>query len=214
MTMRHIVFFIAYTLLLAGCSGSGSTDSATCEYHKEKLDTFLAQFAQYGSKLPDGSFFKVRENFPSEICSPEINKYSFSFLLPYDDEWDCVAKELYYRPCYRIEQENYHLVAIETCCDVVKNDGYPCCYNILATYGKNGKFIDFATVGKSSDVEYCKVEPATDEYEIIYTQYRFKDAESAYNGEGDISVYKVTVDSNGTISKCLLREERGRLAAE
>ncbi|MBR6805472.1 MAG: hypothetical protein IKM47_02985, partial [Bacteroidaceae bacterium] len=106
--MKHIIFFIAYIMLLSGCSGSDSPNSAvekgiTCEeeYNKSKLDSFLTQFAQYGNRRPDKSFFRVREKFPTEICSPEINKYFFSFLLPYDDDWDCVVKELYYRPCYR-----------------------------------------------------------------------------------------------------------------
>ena len=97
---------------------------------------------------------------------------------------------------------------------MVNSGGYPYCYNILATYGKNGKFIDFATVGKSSDIEYCRIEPATGEYEMIYTQYRFDDVESVYNGEGEISVYNVAVDSNGAIRKHLLRKGRGRLVSE
>ena len=215
--MKISFAFVVCVLLFSGCSGTPvSTKGIACveEANKSKLDSFITQFAQYGNKLPDKSFFRVREKYPTEICSPEINKYFFSFLLPYDDDWDCVAKELYYRPCYRIEQDNFHLVAMEACCDVVNSGGYPCCYNILATYGKNGKFIDFATVGKSSDIEYCRIEPATGEYEMIYTQYRFDDVESVYNGEGEISVYNVAVDSNGAIRKHLLRKGRGRLVSE
>ena len=49
---------------------------------------------------------------------------------------------------------------------------------------------------------------------MIYTQYRFDDVESVYNGEGEISVYNVAVDSNGAIRKHLLRKGRGRLVSE
>ena len=124
--MKISFAFVVCVLLFSGCSigdnkNSGVEKVIACEEeaNKSKLDSFITQFAQYGNRRPDKSFFRVREKFPTEICSPEINKYFFSFLLPYDDDWDCVVKELYYRPCYRIEQDNFHLVAMETCCDVV-----------------------------------------------------------------------------------------------
>ena len=42
----------------------------------------------------------------------------------------------------------------------------------------------------------------------VYTQYNFKDIETAYDGDCDVSVYKVTVAEDGRMGKSLLREEK------
>ena len=68
--------------------------------------------------------------------------------------------------------------------------------------------VDFVTVGIGSDLAAYKIEPSTGEYEIVYTQYNFKDIETAYNGNCDVSVYKVTVGEDGRMGKSLLREEK------
>ena len=195
-------------LLFWCCSNNHSPNVAVYEPHNAKFDSFLTQFAQFDGKQLSESFFRVREQFPNEKFSPCIDKYSFPFLLPYDEECNCEAKELYYRPCYKIERKNYFLVSIEVCCDVTKTSGYPYSENTLVAYDKKGNMIDFVTVGTGSDLESCKIEPSTGEYEFVYTQYNFKDIETAYDGDCDVSVYKVTVADDGRMCKSLLREEK------
>ena len=195
-------------LLFWCCSNSHSPNVAVDEQYNAKFDSFLAQFAQFDSKQLSEAFFRVREQFSNEKFSPYIDKYSFPFLLPYDEECNCEAKELYYRPCYKIEKKNYYLVSIEVCCDVTKTPGYPYSENTLVAYDKKGNMVDFVTVGIGSDFAAYKIEPSTGEYEIVYTQYNFKDIETAYNGNCDVSVYKVTVGEDGRMGKSLLREEK------
>ena len=206
--MRMFFAPIICILLFWSCSNSHSPNVVADEQHNAKFDSFLAQFAQFDSKQLSEAFFRVREQFSNEKFSPCIDKYSFPFLLPYDEECNCEAKELYYRPCYKIEKKNYYLVSIEVCCDVTKTPGYPYSENTLVAYDKKGNMVDFVTVGIGSDLAAYKIEPSTGEYEIVYTQYNFKDIETAYNGNCDVSVYKVTVGEDGRMGKSLLREEK------
>lgn len=206
--MKNLYTAIVCILIYCGCSSNYNQNATIEEYHKEKFDSFLTQFAQFDGKQPNESFFRQRKNFPNERLSPVLDKYHFSFLLPYDDECNCEAKELYYTPCYKIERKNYYLISMHTCCDVTKTAWYPYEDNTLVTYDKKGKIIDFATVGTGSDLEYYKIEPPSKENEIIYTQYFFKDVESFEKGNCDAFVYKVAVDDNGKIEKKLLREEK------
>ena len=206
--MRLISASIICILLFWCCSNNHSPNVAVDEPHNAKFDSFLTQFAQFDGKQLSESFFRVREQFPNEKFSPCIDKYSFPFLLPYDEECNCEAKELYYRPCCKIERKNYFLVSIEVCCDITKTPGYPYSENTLVAYDKKGNIIDFVTVGTGSDLESCKIEPSTGEYEFVYTQYNFKDIETAYDGDCDVSVYKVTVADDGRMGKSLLREEK------
>ena len=206
--MRMFFAPIICILLFWCCSNNHSPNVAVYEQHNAKFDSFLTQFAQFDGKQLSESFFRVREQFPNEKFSPFIDIYYFSFLLPYDDECNCEAKELYYRPCYKIERKNYFLVSIEVCCDVTKTPGYPYSENTLVAYDKKGNMVDFVTVGTGSDLESYKIEPSTGEYEFVYTQYNFKDIETAYDGDCDVSVYKVTVADDGRMCKSLLREEK------
>ena len=206
--MRMFFTPLICILLFWSCSNSHSPNVAVDEQYNAKFDSFLAQFAQFDSKQLSETFFRVREQFSNEKFSPYIDKYSFPFLLPYDEECNCEAKELYYRPCYKIEKKNYYLVSIEVCCDVTKTPGYPYSENTLVAYDKKGNMVDFVTVGIGSDLAAYKIEPSTGEYEIVYTQYNFKDIETAYNGNCDVSVYKVTVGEDGRMGKSLLREEK------
>ena len=206
--MRLISASIICILLFWCCSNNHSPNVAVDEPPNAKFDSFLTQFAQFDGKQLDESFFRMRKQFPNEKLSPIIDRYYFSFLLPYDEECNCEAKELYYRPCCKIERKNYYLVAMEVCCDITKTPGYPYCENTLVAYDKKGNMIDFVTVGTGSDLESCKIEPSTGEYEFVYTQYNFKDIETAYDGDCDVSVYKVTVAEDGRMGKSLLREEK------
>ena len=206
--MRAIFAFIICIITLGGCSYNSHSNGAIEDGNIEKFDSFLTQFAQFDGKQPDYSFFRVREKFPGEKNSPEINKYYFSLLLPYDDECNCVTKDLYYLPCYKIEKKNFYIISMNICCDITKTAGYPYTDNTLATYDKNGQIIDFVTIGTNSDIQTYTIEPSADENEITYTQYCFLDGESAYNGDCNVYVYKVTIDDSGKIDKNLLREEK------
>ena len=206
--MRMFFAPIICILLFWSCSNSHSPNVAVDEQYNAKFDSFLTQFAQFDGKQLDESFFRVRKQFPNEKLSPIIDRYYFSFLLPYDEECNCNVKELYYRPCCKIERKNYYLVAMEVCCDITKTPGYPYDDNALVTYDKKGNMVDFVTVGTGSDLAMFKIEPSTGEYEIVYTQYSFKDIESVYDSCCDVSVYKVTVDEDGRMGKSLLCEEK------
>ena len=206
--MRMFFTPLICILLFWSCSNSHSPNVAVDEQYNAKFDSFLTQFAQFDGKQLDESFFRVRKQFPNEKLSPIIDRYYFSFLLPYDEECNCNVKELYYRPCYKIERKNYYLMAMEVCCDITKTPGYPYDDNALVTYDKKGNMVDFVTVGTGSDLAMFKIEPSTGEYEIVYTQYSFKDIESVYDSCCDVSVYKVTVDEDGRMGKSLLREEK------
>ena len=206
--MRAVFTFIICIVTLGGCSYNHHSNVAVESSNIEKFDSFLTQFAPFDGKLPDDSFFRVREDFPGEKNSPEINKYYFSFLLPYDDDCSCVTKELYYRPCYKIEKKNFYIVSMNICCDITKTAEYPYTDNTLVTYDKNGQIIDFVTIGTSSDIQTYTIEPSADENEITYTQYCFADGESGYDGNCNVYVYKVRVDEKGKIDKNLLREEK------
>ena len=206
--MRMFFTPLICILFFWSCSNSHSSNVAVDEQYNAKFDSFLTQFAQFDGKQLDESFFRVRKQFPNEKLSPIIDRYYFSFLLPYDEECNCNVKELYYRPCYKIERKNYYLMAMEVCCDITKTPGYPYDDNALVTYDKKGNMVDFVTVGTGSDLAMFKIEPSTGEYEIVYTQYSFKDIESVYDSCCDVSIYKVTVDEDGRMGKSLLREEK------
>ena len=206
--MRQLFGSIICIILFWNCANNCNQNAAIEEHNKEKFDSFLTQFAQFDGNQPKESFFRQRNQFPNERLSPVLDKYHFSFLLPYDEECNCETKELYYTPCYKIERKNYYLISMHTCCDVTKTAWYPYEDNTLVTYDKKGKIIDFATVGTGSDLEYYKIDTPSEENEIVYTQYYFKDIESFDEGNCDTYVYKVTVDDNGKIDKRLLREEK------
>jgi hypothetical protein len=207
--MRGIYALIICILILGSCSNNHHSNATSIEGSDiEKFDSFLTQFALFDETHLNNSFFRVRKQFSGEHNSPEINKYYFSFLLPYDDNCNCVTKDLYYQPCYKIEKNNFYIISMNTCCDITKAVGYPYTDNTLVTYNKKGQIIDFTSVGTSSDIQTYKIEPSTDENEITYTQYYFSDVESAYDGDCNICVYNVTIDNNGKIEKSLLREEK------
>ena len=204
--MKISFALIACALLLAGCSGSGSPDgtvdkgtSCEREANKAKFDSFLSQFAKFDGDMPDESFFTLRKQFPGEKWCPEISRNLFSAYIPHlcgNGE-----KEFCYRPCYKIEKNNYHLLSI-------KRERYSYDDNMLATYSRQGAILDTEIVGvNDGGASAYSIEPVS-ENEITCTQYRFKDIECAYNGDCDISVYKVTIDDNGIIGKSLISEKK------
>ena len=198
--MKNLYTAIVCILIYCGCSSNYNQNAVTDEYHKEKFDSFLTQFAQFDSNQPDESFFEIRKQFPDEKWCPEISKILFSAYLPCEESHK-EENNFCYRPCYKIEKNNFYLVSIN-------RERYSYDDNALVTYDKKGKIIDFATVGTGSDLEYYKIDTPSEENEIVYTQYYFKDIESFDEGNCDTYVYKVTFDDNGKIEKKLLREEK------
>lgn len=198
--MKNLYTAIVCILVYCGCSNSYNQDAATEKHNKEKFDSFLAQFARFDGNQSNEQFFEVRKQFPEEKWCPEISKFLFSTYLPCEESRK-EENDFCYRPCYKIEKRNFYLVSINR--EIYSYDD-----NALVTYDKKGKIIDFATVGTGSDLEFYKIEPPTEENEIVYTQYYFKDIESFDEENCDTYVYKVTVDDNGKIEKKLLREEK------
>ena len=215
--MSYFVSIFFCLLLISGCSCgstsvSGSSDCSYDEsiedYHKAKFDSFLTQFAPYKHVGLDKSLFDVREKYSKERYEPEIDNFYFSLFLPYDDECKCEARQIVYRPCCKIERANYYIVSFNGVCDIPRVDCYPYDDNILAIYDKTGRMIDFAIVGTVSDAEAYKIYPLENDNEIAYTQYVFKASEHLYDGDCDVATYKVTIDEDGKIDKCLIREEK------
>ena len=141
--IRYENFICAIICLssIVGCSNDRVSDAAVgecnmVEFHKEKFDSFLTQFAQFSGVCLDESFFRVCENFPGELGNVVFDRYYFSYLLPYDDECNCVPKELYCWPCYKVENKNFYLLSINVCCDVTKTECYPYVDNMLVAYDK------------------------------------------------------------------------------
>ena len=100
-----------------------------------------------------------------------------------------------------MERDSIYIVSI-------KKEKYSYDNNTLVTYDKKGEIIDVEIVGVSDNGKVYKIEPSTGEREIVYTQYCFKDVESAYDGDCDVSVYKVTIATDGRINKSLFREDK------
>ena len=65
--MRQFLGSIICIILFWNCANNCNQNAVTDEYHKEKFDSFLTQFAQFDGKQPNESFFRQRKNFPNEI---------------------------------------------------------------------------------------------------------------------------------------------------
>lgn len=215
--MSYFISIFFCLLLLSGCSwglasASGSSDCSDDgsieNYHKAKFDSFLTQFAPYKHVGLDKSLFDVREKYSTERYEPVIDNFYFSLFLPYDDECKCEARQIVYSPCCKIERANYYIISFNGACDIPRVACYPYDDNILTTYDKTGRIIDFAIVGTVGDVEAYKIYPLESDNEIAYTQYVFKACENLYDGDCDVATYKVTIDEDGKIDKCLIREEK------
>ena len=215
--MSYFISIFFCLLLLWGCSWGATSTSGSSDYnydgsienfYKAKFDSFLTQFAPYKHVGLDKSLFDVREKYSTERYEPEIDNFYFSLFLPYDDECKCEARQIVYRPCCKIERTNYYIVSFNGVCDIPRVACYPYDDNILATYDKTGRIIDFAIVGTASDAEAYKIYSLENDNEIAYTQYVFKASENLYDGDCDVATYKVTIDEDGNIDKCLIREEK------
>ena len=175
----------------------------------QDFESFLMQFDLFEKEQLDKSFLKVRKKQKTERYSPQLNKSKYSSFIPYDEKCNCDREELYYRPCCRLETENFYLVNILACCDT-PTKGYPFDSDIFVTYDKEGKIIDYEILGSSGDRLYCKIDFTTNNSEMVCTQYSFYNTNSdegldVYSGKCDVSVYKVVINDDGTIDKQNIR---------
>jgi hypothetical protein len=77
---------------------------------------------------------------------------------------------------------------------------------MLVTYDKMGNIIDYEIVGIAGDDFYNVMESTIRKYEFVCTQYSFYSTNSSpYTGKCDVSIYKVTINDNGTIDKEIIR---------
>jgi hypothetical protein len=205
--MRKFFGFI-FCLFLFFFSIYSCCPSTAEEQRKDRFSSYLEQFTLDDNTQLDEAFFKIRKQFPEEKWCPELCKFLFSSFLPCGDDSNCVAKKILYRPCYRIESVNYHLVSIFASCYFDENRYVAYDDVLLLTYSKTGEVIDFEVVGTSSLSSAFIIDSLTDGLGAIVTQYNFTDVESYYVGDCNVATYKVTIDEDGNIDKCLIREEK------
>ena len=173
--------------------------------NSQEFESFLMQFDLFEKEQLDKPFFLVREQRKTEAYYPEISKSKYSSFIPYDNQCDCEKEELYYSPCYRIETDNFHIVSFRANCDIPIK-GYPFSSGMLVTYDKMGNIIDYEIVGIAGDDFYNVMESTIRKYEFVCTQYSFYSTNSSpYTGKCDVSIYKVTINDNGTIDNEIIR---------
>ena len=178
---------------------------STIMNNNPEFESFLMQFDLFEKEQLDRSFFYARERRKTEIHGPVLYESKYSSFIPYDSQCNCEKEELYYQPCYQIETTNFHLINITVNCDI-PIEGLPFTSDMLVTYDKTGNIIDYEIVGSGGDLLYYKIEFTTNKYEFICTQYSFYNINSKpYTGKCDVSIYKVTINNNGTIDKEIIR---------
>lgn len=187
------------------CSEKNEFEAKTVRVRNNKgdIDSFVKQFDLFNNNKFDKSFFNVRKKRNTELFSPEINKMEYSSFLSCIKLCDCNTDEIYYKPCYYVETENFIILAISTACDTSIN-GYPFESNILITYDKIGNFIDYEVIGCISDISYYKIEESIGFSELVYVQYSFFDTDEIYSGKCDVEIYRVVINDKGAIDKTLL----------
>ena len=178
---------------------------STIMNNNPEFESFLMQFDLFEKEQLDRSFFYARERRKTEIHGPVLYESKYSSFIPYDNQCDCEKEELYYSPCYRIETDNFHIVSFRANCDIPIK-GYPFSSGMLVTYDKMGNIIDYEIVGIAGDDFYNVMESTIRKYEFVCTQYSFYSTNSSpYTGKCDVSIYKVTINDNGTIDKEIIR---------
>ena len=201
------------------CLNNMATNKKLCcinENKKQKFESFISEFDVYGKPCIDEDFFLQRGERVGEMYT-EINKHEFSQFIPYDSECNCEKDEIYYRPCYRIDKDEFYIVAILASCDIPMTEGYPFDANLLVTYDKIGNIIDYEIVGIGSDMEQNKMETGETENELVITQQTFTEitfVSNTYSGKCDISIYKIRIMDNGTIYKESISEYEDNLTIE
>lgn len=101
-------------------------------------------------------------------------------------------------------------------CDITRTEGYPFDANLLVTYDKNGN-INYIIVGVRSDVEQYKMETGEKENELVITQQSFAEivfVSNTNSSKCDISIYKIRINDDGTISNESISEYQDYLTIE
>ncbi len=212
---------ILYTSILCVlcCLNSAATNINFVSIHNDKkqdFESYISKFDIFDKPYINQDFFQQRKERDGEMYT-EINKFDFSSFIPYDDECNCEKDEFYYRPCYRIDNDGFYIVAILASCDIPVTDGYPFDANLLVTYDKSGNIIDYEIVAVGSDVEQYKIEFGEKENELTITQQSFTEitfVSDIYTGKCDVLIYKIRINDDGTICKETICEYEDNLPIE
>ena len=212
---------ILYTSILCVlcCLNSAATNINFVSIHNDKkqdFESYISKFDIFDKPYINQDFFQQRKERDGEMYA-EINKFDFSSFIPYDDECNCEKDEFYYRPCYRIDNDGFYIVAILASCDIPVTDGYPFDANLLVTYDKSGNIIDYEIVAVGSDVEQYKIEFGEKENELTITQQSFTEitfVSDIYTGKCDVLIYKIRINDDGTICKETICEYEDNLPIE
>ena len=212
---------ILYTSILCVlcCLNSAATNINFVSIHNDKkqdFESYISKFDIFDKPYINQDFFQQRKERDGEMYT-EINKFDFSSFIPYDDECNCEKDEFYYRPCYRIDNDGFYIVAILASCDIPVTDGYPFDANLLVTYDKSGNIIDYEIVAVGSDVEQYKIEFGEKENELTITQQSFTEitfVSDIYTGKCDVLIYKIRINDDGTICKVTICEYEDNLPIE
>ena len=212
---------ILYTALICVlCSlNNVATNKNSFSVHNDKkqdFESYISKFDIFDKPYMDKDFFQERKERIGEMYT-EINKFDFSSFIPYVDECNCEKDEFYYRPCYRIDKNDFYIVAILASCDITITEGYPFDASLMITYDKSGNIIDYEIIGIESDVEQYKTEFCKKENELLITQQSFTEITSAsnkYSGKCNVSIYRITINTDGTIDKEVIKEYEDNLSIE
>ena len=212
---------ILYTALICVlCSlNNVATNKNLFSVHNDKkqdFESYISKFDIFDKPYMDKDFFQERKERIGEMYT-EINKLDFSSFIPYVDECNCEKDEFYYRPCYRIDKDDFYIVSILASCDLPATDGYPFDTNLLVTYDRSGNVIDYKAVAIGSDVEQYKIESGEKENELTITQQSFTEIISVsgiYTGKCNVSIYKIRINDDGTIRKETICEYEDNLPIE
>ena len=212
---------ILYTALICVlCSlNNVATNKNSFSVHNDKkqdFESYISKFDIFDKPYMDKDFFQERKERIGEMYT-EINKFDFSSFIPYVDECNCEKDEFYYRPCYRIDKDDFYIVSILASCDLPATDGYPFDTNLLVTYDRSGNVIDYKIVTIGSDVEQYKMEFCEKENELTIIQYTYTEitpVSNNYSGKCNVSIYRIKINDNGTIDKETISEYEDVLTIE
>ena len=84
----------------------------------------------------------------------------------------------------------------------------------MVTYKKNGKIIDYEYIGLDGKNKYYELKKSANNQSLIYTQYSFKNTKQLYSGECNVSIYRITINTDGTIDKEVIKEYEDNLSIE
>ena len=202
---KTIKSIICLLLITAGCKGPETTkDNKDAEFR-----SFLSNFDEFSKQFIDASIFYGRDLRESDSGMPQIDMDRFKGFIPNDNILNCKAEEIIHRPGYIQEIRDITAAGIVCFCNNEISEA-----NLLVTYGKTGKIIDYEYLGFDGTDMYCVLEKSVDDQALTYTQYSFQDTTQRYSGKCDVSIYKVKINNDGTINKEVIKEYEDNLTIE